>query len=650
MRKTVATTRSRAPRVADRGGDTGSWRPLVALCLGYFMVVLDVTVVTVAVPIIGRQLDASVTSLQWVVDGYTLVFAALLLSGGALGDRIGGKPVFLVGLVVFGLTSAVCGFAPNVAVLIIARLAQGIGAALLVPASLALLRAAYPDRAGRARAFGIWGSVAGIAAAAGPVLGGLLVSGLGWRWVFFLNVPVAAVALPLTARYVPAAPGSRLAARDRIGQLTGGLCLVGLVGAVNEAGRLGWSAPPVLAGFAVFALGLAGFLAAERTAAAPMLPLALFRSGEFSAATVIGLLLNIGFFGFVFAAPLYFEQVRGWSAAGTGLALLPAVVSPALVSALAGRVVGRRGPRWPATVGLVCGALGLLGWLAVATRTPYPLLAVAMFVAGLAPAIAMPASTAAIMESVPQERGGVASAVFNTARQVGSAVGVAVYGSLVTIGLVTGLRLGALLGALGFAIAAVAAAVFLSAHHRTRDVTTKPEGNARMPLYLFEAAPRNTVPNLLDAFDKATTAAGGELIECQVTADAGRVFVVIEAADEPSAIPDVLDAEAAELHGPDRVRLVGADLNELKAARPEAGYLVEWDLPADLTMEVYLDRKKANSPRYASVPEVTFLRTYVREDMAKCLCFYTADEEESVQRARAAVDAPVDRLHRLQSS
>lgn len=355
----------------------------------------------------GRDLHAAVTGLQWVVDGYTLVFAAFLLAAGDLGDRIGGKPVFLGGLVVFGATSAVCGLVPGFVVLIVARLAQGFGAALMVPASLSLLRASYPDRAGRAWAFGMWGAVAGIAAAAGPVLGGLLVSAIGWRAVFFLNVPIAILAYLLTARHVPSSARADISRFDAIGQITGILCLVGLVTALNEVGSLGWRHPLVLGGFAVFLVALVGFLLAERRVPSPTLPLELFKMGEFSASAVIGLLLNIGFFGFIFITPLYFQQVRHLSALASGLALLPAVIPPMLVSAWAGRLVGRIGPRLLAVAGLIIGAAGLLGWLAATPATAYLMLIVPMAAVGLAPALTMPASTAAIMESAPPERSGV---------------------------------------------------------------------------------------------------------------------------------------------------------------------------------------------------------------------------------------------------
>ncbi|MFF7232983.1 MFS transporter, DHA2 family, methylenomycin A resistance protein [Streptomyces sp. 2323.1] len=433
--------------------------PLVALCLGYFMVILDVTVVTVALPAIGAALHAGVTGLQWVVDGYTLVCAGLLLFCGGLGDRLGGKTVFLGGLLVFTLASAGCALAPTVTVLVAARLVQGLGAALMVPASLALLRTAYPERAARARAFGIWGTVAGLAAAAGPVLGGVLVTGLGWRSVFLLNLPVGLAALLLALRHVPHSPADRTRrGLDLPAQTAAAVGLACLTTGCIEAGALGWTHPAVLGAFAGFVCGALAFLVLERRARAPMLPLALFRIRAFAVSAVVGVLLNTGFYGLLFLAPLYFQQVHHYSALRTGCALVPAVGVAAFGSALSGRLTARAGPRLPMMAGLLVGAAGLLGWLAAGPDTPWAVLAVPMAGAGFGSSLTMPAATSVMMEAAPGERGGVAAAVFNTARQTGSALGVALFGTLVATGLVPGLHLSVLIGAAGFLTAAALSA------------------------------------------------------------------------------------------------------------------------------------------------------------------------------------------------
>lgn len=437
--------------------------PLVAICLGYFMVILDVTVVTVAVPAVGAALHSGVSGLQWVVDGYTLAFAGLLLFCGGLADWLGGRTVFLAGLAVFTLASAGCGAAVTVGGLIGARLVQGVGAAMMVPASLSLLQDIYTEPGARARAFGIWGMVSGVAAGAGPVLGGVLVASLGWRAVFFVNVPVGVAALLMTVRYVRVRRGG--AERGQRGldvpaQAAGALGLVGLATSLNEAAT-GWGRPVVLVGFVVFVLGTVAFVMLERRSPAPMLPLSLFKDGEFSASAVIGVLLNVGFYGLLFLAPLYFHNVHHYGPLKIGLALLPAMGVVAASSAFSGKVTALVGPRPPMVIGLLVGAAGLLGWLTAAENASYSVLIVPMAAAGFGTAFTMPASTAAIMRSAPASNGGAASAVFNTARQVGSAIGVALFGTFAAGGLVSGLHAGAVLGATGFVLAAALAGLFV---------------------------------------------------------------------------------------------------------------------------------------------------------------------------------------------
>ncbi|MCK2218453.1 DHA2 family efflux MFS transporter permease subunit [Actinomadura sp. ATCC 31491] len=437
--------------------------PLIALCLGYFLVILDVTVVTVAIPVIGGELRAALPVLQWIVDGYTLVFAGLLLVGGGLGDRLGGRRVFLAGLAVFTAASAGCGLAPSAGVLIAARLAQGAGAALMVPASLALLRHAYPDSGARARAFGVWGMVAGLAAGAGPVLGGVLVAAAGWRSVFFVNVPFGLLGLVLTARCVPAPAGAgRRGGLDVVAQLTGAAALGGLTWALIEAGGRGWGAPPVLAGLAGFAVAAPAFVLLERRARAPMVPPALFRERRLSAPVAVGLLLNLGFYGLLFVVPLYFQRVVGLGAAATGAAMLPMALMPMISSPLGGRLAARAGVRAPMAYGLVIGGAGLLGWLAAGPGTGYWALVAPLVLTGFGTGFTMPAATAAVMEAAPAALGGAASAVLNAARQTGSAIGVALVGTFVADGgLVAGLHGQAVVGGLAFLSAAALALVAL---------------------------------------------------------------------------------------------------------------------------------------------------------------------------------------------
>ena len=439
---------------------------LLVICAGYFLVILDAMVVNVALPSIGHQLHGGVSGLQWTVDAYTLSFAGLLLTGGALAERLGGRPVFAGGTALFALASAACGLAPSMGVLIAARFVQGAGAAALVPSSLVLLQAAFPTRAGRSRALGVWGSVGGIGAASGPVIGGLLVTGWSWRGVFFINLPVALAILLLAGRAVPASErGTR--AVDLPGQLLSITALALLTAALVQAGRDGWTAPAILAGFALAAVAAAAFVLAERRSRAPMLPLGLFRLTEFRSGTLVGLLINLGFYGQLFVMSLYFQDIRGYPALRTGLVLLPEAALLVIGSTLSGRIMARTGPRAPMLAGLLAGAAGLGGIAAATTTAPYPLLAVAMGTAGFGMSMVMPAATAAVMEAAPPDRGGIASGVINAARQAGGVLGVALLGTLVPTraGFAAGLELGVALSAAAFLLGAVLTATGVPRHH-----------------------------------------------------------------------------------------------------------------------------------------------------------------------------------------
>ncbi|MGY0490968.1 MFS transporter [Streptomyces sp. WG-D5] len=459
-----------AERVAGPRPPALAMAPLIALSLGYFLVMLDVTVVNVAVPDIRASLGTGATALQWIVDGYSTLFAGLLLLGGALADRLGHRATFLAGLVVFAVASLGCAVAGSPAPLIAGRLAQGAGAALLVPASLGLLQVTYPDRAVRARAVAVWGAVASVAFGAGPVVGGLLVSGSGWRAVFWLNLPVAALAVALTLRHHPPAPRPRRTARkaDPLGQLLGVVGLIALAGGLNEAGSHGWTSPLVLCAFGVGVTALAAFAAVERAlearsrtgnGRAPLLPPALFRAPAFTLTAVVGLLFSLGYYGMLFLATLYFQQERGFSALATGLALLPSVCMGLISAPLLSRIAARTGPYVPMTAGLALGALGFLGWLPAGPHTPYPVLLFALTATGLGQTLTALAATAAIIDAAPATGAGIASAVFNVARQVGSAVGVALFGTFAATAahFTSGLRLSAGLAAAAFATAAVLA-------------------------------------------------------------------------------------------------------------------------------------------------------------------------------------------------
>jgi DHA2 family methylenomycin A resistance protein-like MFS transporter len=426
-----------------RPGDRTSWLPLIAVALGYFMVILDATAVNLALPAVSKDLGGGVTGLQWVVDGYTLAFAALLLSAGVAGDRLGSRRVFLTGLATFTAASAGCALAPALGVLVVIRLIQGVAAAMLVPTSLALLQASYPDRAMRARAIGLWGGIGGLAAASGPVLGGALTTAASWRLVFAINVPVGLFAWWLTRRRVAAPTGARGRRADPVGQLTAIVALTALTAGLIEAGPYGWASWPVLAGLIVAALAGAAFLAAQYRVASPMLPPALLRRPTLTAGSFVGLLINLGFYGQLFVFSLYLQQVQGKSPLIAGLSLLPEAAAVPVASVLSGRLTARRGPRMTMITGLSLGAAGLLGLIVAAHGVPYWMLILPMVAAGSGMALTMPAVTTAVMEAAPASRGGAAAGLLNSARQAGSALGVAIAGALVggAAGFVPGLHL-----------------------------------------------------------------------------------------------------------------------------------------------------------------------------------------------------------------
>ncbi|MGW6907863.1 MFS transporter [Streptomyces sp. NPDC054940] len=446
---------ARPPATPEKPG-RGAWVPLLAVCAGYFMVILDVTVINVAVPVIGRELSASLTGVQWITDGYTLVFAGFLLTGGALGDRLGNRRIFCSGVTVFTLGSAACALAPSAVFLVAARLVEGLGAALIVPGSLALLQQAYPEPAVRARAFGLWGSMAGIAASAGPLLGGLLVSTVGWRWVFLINLPVGVACVLLTLRHVGRSPRRADRALDWPAQCAVVAAVALLTAALNEAGRRGWSDPAVLAGVGLAALAAVAFVARERLARTPVLPLNLLRSRAMSGGAAIGLLFNFGFYGMVFTASLQFQHQRGYSALGTGLALFPAVAMTMFASVLSGRLTRRTGDRPLVITGMLLAALGLAGWAAAGADPAYALLVAPMMAVGFGTSFALTGSTTTVMGAAPPAYSGAASALFNTTRQIGSAVGVALGGSLLATATDydTGLRISMTIGALAYLTAA----------------------------------------------------------------------------------------------------------------------------------------------------------------------------------------------------
>jgi MFS transporter, DHA2 family, methylenomycin A resistance protein len=397
------------------------------MCAGMFLVLLDVTVVNVAVPSITAGLRTGTAGVQWVIDAYTVTLASLLLAGGAVGDRFGQRAAVLAGLTVFGAASAGCALAPTPELLVAARAAQGIGAALLLPGSIAAIADAYPDRAAQARALGVWAAVSSLALPAGPLLGGLIVSTVGWRAVFWINPPIAAVCLIGVLAWVRAAgrkPGRRL---DLAGVALASLCLAGLVYAVIAASG---SAAAALAAAGVAAAAGTGLIATERRVAEPLLPPALFARPAFRVVTLAALTMNLTSNGLLFLLTRYLQSILGHRPLTAGLMLLPLFAPLAVTSPLAGRLTARRGPRPVMLAGAAIAAAGQLCLLLVTPASGYPQLVPALLGVGLGVGVFTAPVVAAAMRSVPADRSGLASGINNTARQAGTALGVAIFGAI----------------------------------------------------------------------------------------------------------------------------------------------------------------------------------------------------------------------------
>jgi len=409
------------------GGTAAARAALTAAVLGFFAITLDALVVNVALPSIRHDLGGGITGLQWVVDGYTLMFAALLLSAGSLSDRIGARRAFGTGMAVFVVASAACGLAPSLGVLIAARLVQGAGAAIMMPSSLTLIREAYPDPVRRGRAIGVWTIAGAVAAGLGPVAGGAL-NLVSWRMIFFINLPAGAVALFFLAR-ARRSP-RREVPFDWAGQILAVLAMSALTFGVIEAGADGFGATEVQVALVVSVAALAAFIAVQAREAHPMVPLDLFRSRVVVIASGTGFAFMAGFYGLVFVYSLYLQQVRGLSPLDTGLVFLPSSAVSGFVGPLSARLAERFGPR-VLIVGSMAGmSLGLAVIATVVGSAPIWLLAVLRIPVGICGPLAMQPTTAVLLESVPAHRSGVASSVFNTSRQLGGALAVAVFGAL----------------------------------------------------------------------------------------------------------------------------------------------------------------------------------------------------------------------------
>jgi EmrB/QacA subfamily drug resistance transporter len=404
---------------------------LIALLLAAFLVNLDTTLVNVALPAMVRQLHATTTELQWVVDSYNLVFAALLLTFGSLSDRFGRKGMLLAGLGVVGAASLAGGFTTDPAQLIAARSVMGLGAAMTFPATLSLISNVFTERRERARAIGLWGAIAGAAIALGPIVGGWLLEHFSWASIFTAMAPVAAAGMILVALVVPASKDPDAAAPDIPGLLLSSATMALLVFTIIEAPTYGWTAARSVAGFAGSAALLAAFIVRERSAAHPMLDVRLFRNMRFSAASGAVSVSFFTLFGFIFLITQYFQFVRGYGALSTGVRLLPVALAVGIGSIAGTQLAVRAGNKLIVTMGLVAMA-AFYGWVAatVSASLSYVIIAVQMVLYGLGMGLSSAPATESIMGAISRRKAGVGSAVNDSTRLIGGTLGVAVIGSV----------------------------------------------------------------------------------------------------------------------------------------------------------------------------------------------------------------------------
>ncbi|ELW9445587.1 MFS transporter [Burkholderia cenocepacia] len=402
-------------------------RVLAATCVSYMLVLLDASIANVALTDIAHTFGSRVAGLQWIVNAYTLAFASLLLTGGTLGDRLGDRTVYVAGLAVFVAASALCGVAPTLPALAVARALQGVGSAMLVPCSLALINRAFPEPAARASAISVWMGCGGIAMASGPLIGGLLIDLSGWRSLFFVNLPLGLAGIGLGRTVAPDAV-DRSRQFDWGGQAAAIVAIGALIGTLIEGPSLGWHSAPIVGGAMA---SVVAFIAIEARRREPMLPLAFFRNRLFAGSTFVSMASAFVFYGLLFVLSLFYRQVRGASPLDTGLAFLPMTAMVALGGLTSGRIVARFGAR-----GTMCTAFGLyaagaIGMTAIGATTPAWLAVAPMLAIGFASGFISPAATAPALGTIDRQRAGVAAAVLNAARQSGSALGVAIFGACI---------------------------------------------------------------------------------------------------------------------------------------------------------------------------------------------------------------------------
>jgi EmrB/QacA subfamily drug resistance transporter len=407
------------------------WLTLFAVSFGLFMIMLDNTVVNVALPTMQRDLHVSVSQLEWVVIAYALTFAALLITGGKLGDLYGRRRLFVIGLAIFTLSSLACGLASSAGFLIGARTVQGVGAALMSPATLSIIVATFPPKQ-RGTAIGIWAGVSALALAIGPLGGGLITQHINWNWIFFINVPVGVIAIVVSQLVIRESRDTSVEqSLDLPGLVTSIGFLFSLSYALVEGNRHGWTSPEILGLFAAAVVLLAGFVGFERRQRLAMLDLSLFRIGAFTGANIVAMLVSLSMFGVFFFVTLYVQNILHYSATQSGATFLPMVLLIIFIAPIAGRLSDRIGSRWLMGGGMTLVGISLLLYERVTVHSNFWTLLPPMLVGGFGMAMTMSPMTSAAMGAVPVDKAGVGSGVLNSFRQVGGSLGIAVMGAIV---------------------------------------------------------------------------------------------------------------------------------------------------------------------------------------------------------------------------
>ena len=408
------------------------WWTLGSLCFALFMIMLDNTVVNVALPAIKADLGITTSELEWTVAAYALTFASLLLTGGKLGDLFGRRLIFVIGLVIFTLSSLACGLSSGATELIAARAVQGIGAALMMPATLSIISATFNVRE-RGTAIGIWAGVSAMALAIGPLLGGIITEHISWNWIFYVNVPIGVLAVLAGIFVVPESKDtSREQRLDLPGLLTSGIGLLALVYALIEANNYGWTSARIIGLFLVAAVALTAFVLLEQHQRLPLLDLSLFRNGTFAGANLVAILVTLAMFGIFVFFPIYMQTFRGWSPIQAGAALLPWTLMVVVFAPIAGKLSDRVGSRWLMAGGMSVVAVCCLLLSTVTLTSSFWHMLPAFILGGLGMSFVMTPMSAAAMGAAPVAKAGVASGVLNTFRQVGVALGIGIMGAIIT--------------------------------------------------------------------------------------------------------------------------------------------------------------------------------------------------------------------------